>query len=193
MEGFKIALLLLALMVFSSCGEKSKQELYFEAFVAKYKEVELPIALRACEVNVDELKGYSGADSLFVPKNRIGGAFPYRRFKTNGDYVAVVSLVMTECFAPVLTTWTKDGRQIDEQPIAIGYCGSAPGYRCDEFMRLDKDFILYTADTISSVELDNLGHEIPGTQQNYVYYRKGRLLNSGKIELSDTIRQNLGR
>ncbi len=177
--------------MFWSCDKKSKHELHFAQFLEKHNEVELPLVLRTCEVNTVELKSYGGIDTLYVPKQQIAGAFPYCRFKTNGDYVAVISLVMTECFAPILTTWTKDGRQIDSMDITIGYCGSAPGYQCKEFMSLSNDFMIYTSDTISSVELDTTGAEIAGSRRNYVYYRKGRLLNSGEIELSDTIRLNL--
>ncbi len=172
-----------------ACDRKTKQELYFGQFLEKYKEVELPLVVRACNVNTDGLERYSDIDTLYMRQ----GTIPYCRFKTNGDYVAVISLGMADCLLPVLTTWTKDGKQIDQQDIAIGYCGSGPGFECDEFMTLDKYFTLYTSDTISSVDIDSLGQEIQETKKKYVYYRKGRLLNSGKIELSDTVRQNLGK
>ena len=70
-------------------------------------------------------------------------------------------------------------------------CGFGPGYTCEEFTIIKSDFTIYSSDTISEVEIDNLGREIKGTEVNYVIYKTGKLLSSGKIELTDTIRKRI--
>jgi hypothetical protein len=120
-----------------------------------------------------------------------GGFVPYCTFPTNGDFYAVIRLGQADCTLPYLVTYDKNGKVIDEQFIGIGYCGSGPGFHCEEFAIIKNDFSIYTSDTISEAEIDSLGQEIKSTLQSYVLYKKGRLLSSGKIELTDTIRQTL--
>jgi hypothetical protein len=112
---------------------------------------------------------------------------PYCTFKTNGDYYAVIKLGLADCALPVLATYDKRGKQIDEKCICIGYCGDGPGFTCEEFAIIRTDFSIYTADTMSTMEIDSLGNEVEGTLQRSVLYKKGRLLSTGRIELTDTI------
>jgi hypothetical protein len=58
-------------------------------------------------------------------------------------------------------------------------------------MKIDKDSNLFTADTVSSYTCDSLGNAVFGTEEHYVIYKKGKVLNNGKIELSAEIRKNL--
>lgn len=119
------------------------------------------------------------------------GTVPYCTFKTNGDYYSVIRLGLADCTLPYLITYDNKGNIIDKKWIAIGYCGGGPGFHCEEFTIIKSDFSIYTSDTISEVGIDRLGEEIESTFQNYVIYKKGRLLSSGKIELTDTLRQTL--
>ena len=108
-------------------------------------------------------------------------------FKTNGDYYAVIRLGLADCVLPDLITYDKNGKVIDDKSLGIGYCGVGPGFDCEEFTIIKNDFTIYSADTMSTFEVDSLGEEIKGTRKYSVMYKKGRLLSSGKIELTDTV------
>ncbi len=158
-------------------------------FLKKYKWTTLPISMKGCFGNSYNLP-------LISPDSVEGGidedgSLAYCTFKTNGDYYAVIRLGAADCMLPYLITYDGKGQIIDEKELAIGYCGDAPGYRCEEFASISKDFSIFTSDTISVTSLDSLGEEIRGTTESYIIYKKGRLLSSGKIELTDTIRQVL--
>jgi hypothetical protein len=129
------------------------------------------------------------ADSLSADNE--DGSLPYCRFNTNGDYYAVIRLGLADCAMPSLKTYDMSGQLIDEKGISIGYCGGGPGFHCQEYAEIKNDFSIYVSDTISEAELDSLGEEIKETLTTYVIYKKGKLLTTGKIELSDTIRKIL--
>jgi|SRR6185437_11605116 len=166
-------------------GEKN---IAFESFTRKFKSTSLPITIKACDVSTIGCDTLTDSDSLFI---ELSGRVPFYTFKTNGNYVAVISLGLADCSSPILTTFDTNGKKLDEQYIAIGLCGAGPGFTCNEYMTLKKDYTLYTSDTIKESEVDSLSNAIPGTEQYYVVYKQGKLLSSGKIELTDTIRKNL--
>jgi hypothetical protein len=157
-------------------------------FLKKYTQTTLPIKIKGCYMNSSGLP-LINPDSIY--SNNEGGFVPYCIFPTNGDYYAVIRLGQADCTLPYLITYDKSGKVIDKQFIGIGYCGSGPGFYCEEFTIIKNDFSIYTSDTISEAEIDSLGQEIKSTLQTYIIYKKGRLLSTGKIELTDTIRQVL--
>lgn len=178
--------------IFVSC-ENSNNELpqtdhSTPEFLIKYKLTSLPVKIKGCSENGLPL---IHPDSLEADMDN--GTLPYCRFKTNGDFYAVIRLGLADCSLPSLITYDKNGQIIDEKEISIGYCGSGPGFRCEEFSIINKDFSIYASDTISETNIDSLGNEIESTLRKYIIYKKGRLLSTGKIELSDTIRQILLR
>ena len=186
---FLISIILLT-TIFISC-ENSKNEIsqtdnLIPEFLIKYKSTSLPVKIKGCSENGLPL---INPDSLEADMEN--GTMPYCKFKTNGDFYAVIRLGLAECSLPSLITYDKNGHIIDEKEISIGYCGSGPGFHCEEFSIINKDFSIYTSDTISEANIDSLGNEIESTIRKYIIYKKGRLLESGKIELTDTIRQVL--
>jgi hypothetical protein len=159
----------------------------FRYLLNKFKPAELPVTIRACEINSSGCPQFEGSDSLYNPRGNVA----FCSFQTNGNYFAVVSLEYTDCSIPILTTFDKNGKKIDEKFIGVGLCGSGPGFHCEEFMTIRNDFTIYTSDTISEAEIDSLGHEIKETMKKYVIFKKGKLLSSGKIELSEETKKDL--
>ena len=157
-------------------------------FLSKYKTTTLPISMKGCFGNSYKLPLIS-EDSL--ESDSEDGTVAYCTFKTNGDYFAVVRLGLSDCALPILITYDSKGNVIDEKAIGIGLCGASPGFRCEEFSLIKNDFSIFASDTIAEADLDSLGHEIKSTLQNYVIYKKGKLLPNGKIELTDTLRKIL--
>ena len=177
-------------IIFASCGN-SKNEIAQENektpdFLKGYISTTLPIKMKGCAED-----GLPLINPDSVNADMEDGTLPYCTFKTNGDYYAVIRLGLADCSLPSLITYDKIGHVIDEKELSIGYCGDAPGFRCEEFSIIGKDFSLYTSDTIAEMNIDSLGNEIEATLRKYIIYKKGKLLSSGKIELTDTIRQIL--
>jgi hypothetical protein len=190
----KQLLLILSLFLSAFINSGSKEDATgtnkeFEAFLKKFKTTPLPLIIKACKVSTVGCNSFDDTDTLFIKE--LSGWVPYYKFKPNGNYIAVISLGMADCSLPILTTYTIDGKKIDEESIAIGGCGAGPGFTCEEFMTVRKDYTLYTSDTIREAALDSLGNDIKGTEEKYVVYKKGRLLSSGKIELTGEIKENL--
>jgi hypothetical protein len=161
----------------------------FDLYLDNFERTDLPIIIKGCEQDVHGLKEFDGIKSAKYNDNY---SFAFRQIPTNGTFIATVTLGVADCYLPVLTTYKLTGEKIDSKTISIGYCGSDCGYTCSEFMRIDSEYNIYVSDSVKSYECDSLGYEIPGTKEEYVIYKRGKLLTTGKIELSEEIKDILG-
>ena len=74
---------------------------------------------------------------------------------------------------------------IDQKEVAIGQCGSGPGFQCTETMLINADFSIHVADTISEQQLDKRDAIVKnGNRLEYTIYKIGTILNDGKIIVS---------
>lgn len=151
----------------------------FQVFLDKFPEVELPITIEGCSYNTSKLK------QLEIGKYAVG------KFRTNGNYIATISLSAADCFLPILTTYKLTGEKIDSKEIAIGYCDDGPCYECNEYMLLMRDGKIYTCDTMKTYDCDDDYNEIKGTERIKVVYKQGNLTGKGKIELSGELKKEL--
>jgi hypothetical protein len=177
------------LFLLSCKSSNSKIEIKKKAiptFLNEYRFTTLPLKIRGCKEN-----GLPLMNNSDLEKTQDDGTIPYCTFNTNGEYYAVIRLGLADCFLPQLITYDLNGKKIDAKTIAIGYCGCGPGFHCEEFTVIQKDFTIYTSDTISIAEVDSLGYEIKSTLEKYIVYKKGKLLNTGKIELTGEIKKVL--
>ncbi|MDI9871744.1 hypothetical protein [Flectobacillus roseus] len=148
----------------------------------------LPIAIKGCGMNFDNFKHFDGKQfSKYTDEYSLA----YGHIVTNGNYLATITMTAGDCYVPVLTTYKLTGEKIDQKTISVGGCGSGPGFNCEEFMIIRKDFSIYTSDSISTFEYDSLGNEIEGTRKYYVNYIKGKMLKNGKIEMSNPVNKPL--
>lgn len=170
----------------SSKSKKTINEKPVPSFLKEYNYTTLPLKMKGCKEN-----GLPLMNDSDLEKTQEDGTIPYCTFNTNGKYYAVVRLGLADCFLPQLITYDTNGKKIDEKTIAIGYCGCGPGFHCEEFTIIKKDFSIYSSDTISIAEVDSLGDEIKSTVQKYIIYKKGKLLKTGKIELTGEIKKVL--
>ncbi len=190
----KNILYLLTLLAFVACNSDNKSGFIependeFASFLKHFKQTELPVAVKGCYEDIDGLTEFDGSNfSQFTDAYH----FSYKQIPSNGNYIAVISLQIADCFIPVLTTYKPDGTIIDKKVIAIGQCGHDCGYECEEFMTIKADYSIYTSDTITSCECDDMWEIIPGTCEDFVIYKEGKINNDGKIELSDEIKKPL--
>src|SRR5690606_2768063 len=61
-------------------------------------------------------------------------SFIYGTIKSNGNYVATITFVPADAYLPVLTTYTLEGKKIDQVGLVIGRCGMDCGVTCSEHL-----------------------------------------------------------
>jgi len=183
----------ISMLTIYSCSDTNKNKdkeianPEFAQFLRKFPSLSYPVTINGCLVNLDSLAKLSG--EKYLPEDAFGHA--YGIVPASDEYVCVILLAQADCEIPVILTFDKNGNKIDEQAINIGYCGFDCGYTCRESMLLGSNNEIYTADTITSYECDSLGNPVPGTNEHYVIYKTGKILSSGKIELSKEMRKDL--
>jgi hypothetical protein len=151
----------------------------FQNYLNYFREIDLPIAIDVCTYEAKGLHYFE--DETY---------HAYGRLPANGNYIAVLTLTVADCFLPVLTTYKHSGEKIDEKQLAIG-CGADIGWYCDETMAINDDFTILVADTITSFEVDSVGEELPETRRHYVRYVEGKLLPDGTIALDEMKEKDL--
>lgn len=160
----------------------------FQAFLDKFPKLELPIEIKGCDVDYHGLTEFNDENPSPYLQDH---SFAVGQIKTNGNYVAVITFGVADCLLPVLTTFKPTGEKIDSKTIAIGYCGMAPCFECEEVMTIKADFTLYTADTMKTSECDEDYNPIPGTERIEVIYKEGRMTETGVIKLSEEIKKKI--
>lgn len=154
----------------------------FQAFLDQLPTLDLPIKIKGCEIDHTGLIDFTETPPgpyLTEPCFAVG------QLKTNGTYISIITLGLADCLLPTITNYKPSGEQIDSKTIAIGSCGNAPCFECEEFMTLKSDYTLYTADTIKTADCDAEYSPIPGTEKIKVVYREGSLKTDGRIVLSE--------
>ncbi len=157
------------------------QEKKFEFFLKQFPKVELPLKIKGCEADFENLTELNEENTGGYVQDY---SYAVGQIQTNGNYVAVITLGVADCLLPIITTYKPTGEKIDSKTIAIGYCGSGPCFECEEFMTLKKDYTLFTIDTMKIFDCDDDYNPIPGTESIEIIYKEGRLRVDGKIELS---------
>jgi hypothetical protein len=195
------SLLTISIISLFSCGQKNSSKNVpsiinnpkngFTIFLNKFKNVELPLEITGCKLDKTVSKNLialdTATDKQFIPE--IGLA--YGRIKTNGNYIAVIYLAPADCFIPILATFNLNGTKIDSKPINIGGCGFDCGFECKEIMVLNKNYQIFTSDTIASSDCDSLGNIDQKTTKHFVVFKTGLLDSNGIIHLSKETSMNL--
>lgn len=181
----KLILIIVVACTVAACNDRAP----FEAYKKKFTEKKLPIAIKGCYLSDSNFVVLEPARDTPVRTDKVLG---YCTFAPNGKYFVAITLSPADCYVPDLYTYSEDGKLIDHKSIDIGGCGADCCFTCEEYMVINADYTIYTSDTVSECRCDTAGNEIPGTMQHYVRYKKGRLLENGKIELSDEKKLVLG-
>ena len=197
--GIKSILIVLSFFLLVRCGNTGTAPGYtintsnpqFDSFKKNFALSGLPLTIKGCYLKPDQYVQLTTEKYPLYVSNVEGYMLSGYTFKTNGDYTAILSFGAADCYIPNLATYDMAGKKIDEKMIAIGGCGADCGFTCEEFMTIRADYSIYTSDTITTFKCDTSGNEIPGTKEHYVIYKKGKLLSSGKIELSEEIKEPL--
>jgi len=195
----KLLIVVVILIIIAGCSNtgtapaSSAKELnpQFDSFKKNFVLPDLPLTIKACYTDGHKFEQLTKEKYPLYVTNEEGYVLSGYTLKTNGDFTALLSFFPADCFVPYLTTYDRGGKKIDGKMIAIGGCGSDCGFTCEEFMIIRADYSIYTSDTVTYIKCDTAGNEIPGTKEHYVIYKNGKLLSSGKIELSGEVKEML--
>lgn len=91
----------------------------FERFLSNFKMTKLPIEIYdPCNIESKDLEVLSASDykTCLADEEEVS----YVQIPANGNYVAVVTFGLGDCFLPLLTTYTPDGKKIDHHRISPG-------------------------------------------------------------------------
>ena len=200
----KKILLIITLVLISSCKSENKNAKSlvteslepiseipkvndeFEQFLDQFPEVKLPIKIKACDDDFQDLIELDKKVSLSYEKESY---YIFGKIKTNGTYIATITLAPTDCYLPVITTYKLNGEKINSETLAIGLCGPDPCFECEELMEIDNDLNIYVAFNSRYFNCDENGIEIVGTEKKEVIYRSGKLTKNGEIELTNELKK----
>jgi len=109
----------------------------------------------------------------------------YKRISTDGKFVAVITIELNSVNnkVVVLETYTADGKNIDARVLDFGFeeYGNPAGS-----VNISSDLSIYIYAITTVAEYDENGNEISGTQKQKRFFINGRILEDGKIQLSET-------
>ncbi len=182
--------ILLVLTLISSCTNNGpsytstppslNEEFLF--FMNQFPEVGLPVTIKGCEIVSSNYKRFDGNSfGNYADANTLA----FGKLTTNGKYVAAITLTPGDCYSPVLSTYTPNGKLLDRKVLMLDSCRTACGFSCEKVASIDTNYTFYVADTITSFVCDDLGHETPGTFEHYVNFVTGKLLPNGRISATE--------
>ena len=187
-------LILLIVLIFVSCGRSAKsnenssdlandtlqveQEMTdFQQYLSHFDTIKLPVSFDICsykfETYVENSSFHTFEDNWTLAFGKI----------ITDNYIATITLTIGDCFAPILTTYSYDGKVIDTKRIFITDM-SDEGHISIANTLINKDFSILLTDTITNYETDTISGEDIDIEK-YVLYQEGQITKSGKIKLSE--------
>jgi len=205
----KQPIILLAILSFSSCQVKNSTDntsidslnavqdsvplqtkpssnAEFTNYLSGFKAVALPFSA----INPDSLSQSSEPNDQSIYKNIRGErAFRswwfYKKITTDKNYIAVITVELNSInnFVAVLETYTPDGANIDARVLDFGFeeYGNPSGS-----VEIRKDLSISITATSLISQYDEGGNEIPNSQKRKLFSIDGKILDDGKIKLSET-------
>lgn len=175
-------------LILCTAGCTNKKE-KFQLLLSKYPDIKLPLVIKACDLNPDSLSLVDSTTEL-SPFDKSVPAFCYGKFLTRENLYAVLTLASADCMLPMISMYDHEGKLIDSESLSIGYGGMDCGFSSEEFLKIGEDYSLYACDTILTMKCDSAGNVIPGTADNYLLFKEGKILSTGQVHLSEEKRKS---
>jgi hypothetical protein len=199
----KIVCILIALILFS-CQPDTEDKLdttdrsaTFQAFLKKFKTVELPFIFRygnfEDSLEFDKMPAIdpNSNDTLYVKENDLNEIKCYGMLKDTSTFFSLIYFYPADNFYPVLVTYDKKGNLIDKVGLIVHGCGGDCGLEyCSETGIINKDLSIHCADTIVwKFSCDSLGEAIPNSDSVWVNSITGKLTHTGKLIMGKEVEQ----
>ncbi|GAC1309002.1 MAG: hypothetical protein NVSMB24_23700 [Mucilaginibacter sp.] len=159
----------------------------FLNFLKKFKILSLPLTIRTLETGGGTSQKLNVKDNVFIKSEYPDEIYAYGILPDTANIYKVIWLQPAEMEVPVLTTFTKNGKKINEEYLGVGGCGSDCGFSCSEFITINRDFTIFSGDSVESTDCDTSGNLKPNTTKKYIRYKTGKVLKSGKIKMSEIL------
>lgn len=120
-----------------------------------------------------------GYDSLFI--KYFGGNITVGMFPDTSNFIALIYCAAAECYMPILTVYSKDGKVLSEEQISTG-CGMGCGYVCSDTLVINSMTDIKLTNIVESYTCDSLGNETKGTWKRTIDITKFSINKFGLIE-----------
>ncbi|WP_205512021.1 hypothetical protein [Longitalea arenae] len=152
--------------------------------------MQLPLTIKTLEINDSTLPGLEGHDTNYI-RNEYPGTrqCAYGLLPDTTNNYKIIWLLPAEIYAPILTTFSKQGQKLSEASLGVGGCGSDCCFECNETIIINKDLSIYSADSIKSCECDDNGPK-PETMRKYARVKTTKIGIDGHFTFSDIVEKD---
>ncbi|MFA6262104.1 MAG: hypothetical protein WC760_11585 [Bacteroidia bacterium] len=199
----KITLIILASILFANCknekakNNKSEQLVVksndFKTFINTFKKLEVPLIIEPLKIQDGNFTQLTKTDLKFIDLQDIDpnldNIYAYGILPDTLDTYKVIYLFPYEIRLPKMATYSKNGKKISEEELAVGGCGSDCGFTCNEYVKIYSDLKIYSVDSIQSYECDSLGIK-ENTLKKYTRFKNGSINIKGQIIMSPIVEKN---
>ena len=173
--------------------EKKSRSQLFQAFLKKFKPIDLPYVFRLTDKDNDNVYGLESTDpkstdTLFIKTEYLSELYCVGYLTDTSKFYSLIFKFPADSYYPVLVTYTKDGQIISQENILANGCGADCGlHSWSENAIVNKDFSIFCSDTVKwEYFCDSIGEPIPKSAETWIYYKKGKVRGNGKIDISET-------
>jgi hypothetical protein len=193
-------------LLFTSCfTNSSKNKILdldrkdiFRKFIGQFKILSLPIQINTLEINTAGLSpgNQNSIDTLFI-NDQAQNCFYYGILPDTSDNFKLLYIVSADIYIPVITIFSKDGKNISSKDLYVQDCGESGivcGYTCNMSVTIFPDNSIYSVDSTFTSLCDSITEtEIPNTTDTTIAFMKGTIDNQGNIIFSDMIKNKLAK
>lgn len=200
--------LYLLIILFSSCGNDTKQnlgdttqrvtenKLPINEYIKKFNLIQLPFYFKGWNGNNIENKKLSeidkaSIDTLFFHGSNDEIIYKYGLLSDTSNFYSLLYFGQAEEIYPILITYSKTGQFINKETLIVNGCGSDCGLTyCSYSAVIRKDYSIYLADTAKYEGVcDSLGNYFPDSDTTFINSKNGLVDKSGSIILEKEIKQ----
>lgn len=190
------------LFILFSCGNEPKKaeigsdnqsqqpSLPIREFIKKFKIVQAPFHYQDAQMErlqrqLFELKKNS-IDTLFCKLPDDAPVYGYAMLADTSTFYSLIFFHSADILYPVLSTYSKTGKLLSEESLAVRGCGSDCGLRyCSSTANIEKNLSIYIADTSYYEGMcDSAGNYTTG-DSTFIYSKTGSIDKSGIIKMSE--------
>jgi hypothetical protein len=107
---------------------------------------------------------------------------PYAKLVDAKNYKAIIFYANNENNSPSIVTIGKNGVPIDTLLLLRNSGGNDPSYYSTAFVKVNTDLSIQIIDSISTYEVDQIGHRIESTLKLNVIKELHKILKTGEIQ-----------
>lgn len=174
----KALLFIIVCISFVACNKEVTQQEKFSAFLNTVPDLKFPFKTNSNE----ELQTKFGVDTTYKAFINESANEVYGKFTINDSVYGVVFLVAGDIVFPLLTTYHKTGKKIEELAL-VNLPGGSDGYNATgtSYLVMNQKFDIQITDTLHSFERDSVDVIIEASRKTEVFIENFSLGADGKF------------